>query len=129
MSLHFDNTPLTEVVKHLSTLAEVNIVVDSAGLEEEGVQSSTPVTINVDGIKLKSALNLMLEPLRLGYLIQNDVLNVTSQLKRQGELVPVTYPVQDLVIAIPNFVPAGEVGMQSSGMATSGTSTGGFPVR
>ncbi len=93
------------------------------------MQSSTPVTINVDGIKLKSALNLMLEPLRLGYLIQNDVLNVTSQLKRQGELVPVTYPVQDLVIAIPNFVPAGEVGMQSSGMATSGTSTGGFPVR
>ena len=127
VSLHFENTPINEVVKHLMTLADVNIHIDKAGLEEEGVETSTPVTIDVDGIQLKSALNLMLEPLRLGYTIRNDVLQITSQIKRAGELTPVTYPVQDLVIPIPNFVPSGEVGMQSSGSANSGTSTSGFP--
>src|SRR5947208_2019688 len=77
--------------------------VDFSGLESVGVSSDTPITISVDGIQFKSALNLMLEPLSLGYMIKDEVLQVTSKERQQGELVTRSYPVADLVIPIPNF--------------------------
>ena len=56
VSLHFDNAPLADVIKRLAGLADVNIVLDPSGLEDEGVTSNTNVSINVDAIRLKSAL-------------------------------------------------------------------------
>jgi len=118
--LHFDNAPLTQVINRLKSLAEVNIVLDPAGLEEEGVTSNTNVSINVDGIQLKSALNLILRPLHLGYTITNDVLKITSRMKQQGELVTLTYSVADLVVPIRDFAPV----MGSGGMISTGFNTG-----
>ncbi|MGE5191194.1 MAG: hypothetical protein ACM3U2_01750, partial [Deltaproteobacteria bacterium] len=119
VSLHFDNAPLSEVIKRLASLAEVNIVLDSAGLEDEGVTTNSGVSINIDGIRLKSALNLLLEPLRLGYTVKDDVLKITSRMKQQGELTTVNYSVADLVLPIQNFgPPEGSQGLKSSGFNT-----------
>ncbi len=103
ISLHFENAPLRDVIDYIRTVADINIVLDTLGLQEEGVTSTTPVTIDVDGIRLKSCLNLMLEPLNLAYTIDDEVLKITSQMRQRGELVTRTYPVADLVIPVPNF--------------------------
>ena len=124
VSLHFDDAPLSDVIKQLANLAEVNMVLDPSGLEEEGVTSSSTVSINVEGIRLKSALNLLLEPLRLGYTIKDDVLNITSRMQQQGDLVTLTYSVADLVVPIRDFSPS----MGSAGMISSGYNAG-QPVR
>src|SRR5690606_15155337 len=80
VSLKFRDRPLSEVLNHLATIAAVNLHLDPKGLEEEGVSSDTPVTIDLSqDISLKSALNLILEPLRLSYVIQNEVLKITSE--------------------------------------------------
>jgi general secretion pathway protein D len=105
ISLHEDNTPLGEVMRKISALVGINIVFDHLGLEEEGVTSNVPVSIDVDGITVKSALKLMLEPYRLGYMVQDEVLKITNRMRQQGELIVATYPVADLVIPIPNFLP------------------------
>ena len=119
VSLHFDTAPLAEVIKRLASLAEVNIVLDPAGLDEEGVTSNTSVSINVEAIRLRSALNLLLEPLRLGYTIKDDVLKITSHMRQQGELTTRSYSVADLVIPIRDFGPVqGNQGMISSGFNT-----------
>ena len=45
----------------------------------------TPVTIEIrDEVMLKSALNLILEPLHLGYVVKHEVLKVTSEQMRAG---------------------------------------------
>ena len=47
--------------------------------------SDTPVTINLRSeITLKSALNLILEPLHLSYVIKDEVLKITSEQMRDG---------------------------------------------
>ena len=43
ISLHEDQVPLSEIVKKIQAVADVNIVLDTPGLEEEGVSSNTPV--------------------------------------------------------------------------------------
>ncbi|WP_428308679.1 hypothetical protein [Lacipirellula sp.] len=109
----YNETPLTKVVEGLSQLAGVNIHLDPRGLSQEGVRSDTPITLNLpQEISLKSALTLILEPLHLTYTIQDEVLKITSEQIRDGDLKIVTYPVGDLVIPIPNFVPTNNIGLQ-----------------
>jgi general secretion pathway protein D len=111
--LRYEDAPLSEVVQGLSELAGVNMHLDPRGLDQEGINSNTPVTINLSKeISLKSALNLILEPLHLTYVIKDEVLKVTSEQLRDGVIYPYVYNVADLVIPIPNFVPNNNIGLQ-----------------
>lgn len=115
VSLKFRDRPLTEVLEHLAKLAAVNLHLDPKGLEEEGVSAETTVTIDLSqDISLKSALNLILEPLRLSYVIQNEVLKITSEQLRDTVCETRTYDVADLVIPIPNFSPSGRYGLTAA---------------
>lgn len=112
VSCKFRQRPLADVIEELRKLTGVNIHLDSKGLDEEGVSSDTPITIDLtQDISLKSALKLILEPLHLSYVIKDEVLKITSEQLRDGEVYFVTYNVADLVIPIPNFVPNGRMGL------------------
>ncbi len=72
----------------------------------------TPVTIRLNQqISLRSALNLVLAPLRLSYVIQDEVLRVTSEQTRDSNVYHKVYNVADLVIPIPNFIPGYNTGL------------------
>ncbi len=115
VSLQFTDAALSQVLDHLADLSDINIHVDSQGLAAEGVSTDTPVTVNLkQDISLKSALNLILEPLHLGYVIKDEVLKITSEQYRNGELTIHMYPVADLVVPIPNFVPGARMGLAGS---------------
>ncbi len=112
--LEYTGVPLASVISGLSELAGVNIHLDPLGLSEEGISSDSPITINLNQeISLESALNLILTPLRLGYVIEDEVLKVTSEHLREGNIKPVVYDVADLVIPIPNFTPSSNMGLQA----------------
>jgi general secretion pathway protein D len=115
VSLRFKDKPLSEVLDELAKLAAVNLHLDPEGLQAEAVESSRPVTIELNQeISLKSALHLILEPLHLSYVIKDEVLKITSEQLRDGEIYPVTYSVADLVIPIPNFAPNNGMGLQGA---------------
>jgi hypothetical protein len=77
-------TPLKELLNQIrSSLAEssgttVPIYVDPKGLEQARVTLSTPVTMDLEGIPLKTALRLMLKQLGLAYCVRDGVLIVSS---------------------------------------------------
>ena len=108
VNLHFRSSPLEEVMRQISNTQGINVVLDPEGLQDEGITSNTPVNIDVDGIMLKSALDLILEPMHLTYTIRDEVLKITSRMRQQGELRTLVYPVADLVCPIPNFAPTGD---------------------
>ena len=110
--LKFRDKPLSQVLDQLAKLAAVNMHLDPQGLAEEGVASDQPVTLDLtQEISLKSALNLILGPLHLNYVIKDEVLKITSEQQRAGDVVSVTYNVGDLVIPVPNFTPNGRIGL------------------
>ena len=82
----FKATPLSKVMDQLARLADVNLHLDPQGLDEEGISSDTPITIEIrHEVMLKSALNLILEPLHLSYVVKDEVLKITSeQIARPG---------------------------------------------
>jgi general secretion pathway protein D len=115
VQVRFTNRPLKEVLDDLGSMSNVNIYADPQGLSAEGVTSDTPITINLtEAVSLQSALKLILEPLRLSYVIQHEVLRVTSEQSGDANVYTDVYNVADLVIPIPNFVPGYNVGLPAA---------------
>ena len=112
VEVDFKDQPLAYVIDQLARTAGINAFIDPEGLAAEGVTNDTTVSIALrKPVSLRSALNLILQPLHLSYIIQDEVLRVTSEQVRDGDVRPEVYHVADLVIPIPNFVPGYNLGL------------------
>ncbi len=98
--MEFVDTPLKDVVDYLRDLHHIEIQLDGPALKEAGVEDSTPITKNLKGISLRSALKLLLEELQLKFVIHNEVLLITSPTKAESDEYMTTkvYPVADLLV-------------------------------
>ena len=101
ISLHFHAVPLTEIIRHIATTHGINIILDTRAIETEGLLADQSVSIDVDNIKLKSALNLLLDQAGgLVYDIENEVLKITNRLDQETKYEPRVYNVADLVVPL-----------------------------
>ena len=108
--MEFKDTPLDQVIDYLRDYHKIEIQFDKSELEKLNVDPSTPVTKNLKGISLRSALRLLLDNLGLKYVIHSDVLLITSPQKAErGEfLATKVYPVTDLTLPRPDYAAAGK---------------------
>ncbi len=105
VSTNFDHVSLKDAMKQLSQSTGCNIVIEKRGLEDEGLTDKEFVTLAVDQVKLGSALTLLLDPLKLGYRVEESgVIVVTSQQRLKGPAILATYSVADLVVPVPKRV-------------------------
>ncbi len=112
VDINYNSRQLGEVMQDLAAVTNIPIVMDSRAMEELRVNSDSPVTLDLPkAIPLKSALNLILGKYELTYVIQNDVLNITSIEAKRSMVYPWTYRVAELVTPIPNFSSSYEDGL------------------
>ncbi len=120
VSLHFHDVPLTEVIRHVATVHGINIAMQTRAIETEGLTADQPVSIDVDGITLRSALNLLLDQAGgLVYTIENETLMISNRLEQETKLVTLTYNVADLVVPVAN-----KLGTNSKGSKDQSLSPG-----
>jgi general secretion pathway protein D len=129
VSVTFQGKPLSQALGELSKIAGVNIVLDEEGLRQEGLSPDTPVNLPLSSdIMLRSVLNLILENRNLCFLVEDEVLKVTSKEMRSGKLIVRKYTVGDLVMPIPNFGPTPRMGLAGAyhdAMGNAGIGSGG----
>ncbi len=101
-NISFRDTPLRDVIEVLKEQSRINIVPDYKSLQDASISLDTPLTLNVENITLRSALNILLNQVRLTYVAENQVLSITTPEKKRGGTKIVTYPVADLVIPVEN---------------------------
>jgi len=93
----FTDVPLTDVVDYLKSLHKIEIQVDGKALSDVGLDpAKTPITKNIKGISLRSALQLMLRDPDLTYTIKNESLLITTPEQAETELTTKIYAVGDL---------------------------------
>jgi len=103
INVSFEKTPLSEALDKIARMAELNMVIDTPGIHEEGVTVDEPITINLSSpISVESVLNLILEPLHLDYMIVREVLKITSETRIAGRVFPKVYNVANLVVPFPD---------------------------
>lgn len=118
----FIDTPLTDALEFLSDYHSIEIWINQAALQEEGVDPSKPVNLELSGITLRSCLRLLLEPELLTYVIEDEVMKITTQVKADESLSVRVYPVADLVIPI---ISGGFGGGAGGGLGIFGNPLGG----
>jgi type II secretory pathway component GspD/PulD (secretin) len=120
ISLNFSDTPLRQVIDDLRDWTGINIVPDEPALGEDGISLDRPITMKLEGVSLKSALNLILHQVHLTHVIKDDVLQITTESHARGKLQTKSYNVADLVMPIPDASPATQGLMRASLAAGQG---------
>ncbi|MCA9247246.1 MAG: hypothetical protein KDA42_09035 [Planctomycetales bacterium] len=95
--LDFLETPLGEVAEFVAELHHVPVLLDVRALENAGLSTTTPVTIKLKGVSLRSALRLMLRELDLTYHIRDEVLLFSTPEEVCEATTTVLYPVVDIL--------------------------------
>ncbi len=103
VSFSFQNTPLTEVVTSLAKQLSINVTLDNQALLEEGIPTDMPVTLQLQRITARSALELLLKPPMLAAVIEHEALLITTAAREKDKLITYTYPVSDLIGPIGNY--------------------------
>ena len=123
----FNGTTLSAVIKFFRETHNIPIVIDDKALEEENLTADEPITLELPNISFRSALKLVLEPLQLTYVIEDEVMRITS--KRTSANVVRVYPVGDLVVPIVSGGGGGGFGGGAGGLGGGlggGQGGGGF---
>ncbi len=92
--LQFIETPLSDVVDCLKDYHKIEIQIDKKALDDVGVGTDVPVTADLEGISLRSALALTLRGLELTYVIQDEVLLITTPEAAGERLATRVYPLK-----------------------------------
>jgi general secretion pathway protein D len=112
VDVNYKGRPFSEVMQDLSAVTNIPIVLDARALGEMRVATDAPVTLELTKpISLQSAMNLILAEFELTYIIENDVLKITSHEMKRTRVYPKTYRVTDLITPIPNFTTGYEDGL------------------
>ena len=77
--MNFSGIPLTDLVAHLKDLYKIEIQFDKAAMDGARiVPSELRLTKALKGTSLRSALRQVLHDFNLTYLVENDVLLITT---------------------------------------------------
>lgn len=83
--LNFKAMPLFGVIKWFRNTYGIPIVIDEEAVESENLTPEEPISLELPAVSFRSALTLILEPLNLTYVIENEVLLITSKTKAMAE--------------------------------------------
>jgi RNA polymerase sigma factor (sigma-70 family) len=88
-----DETPLEDVLKYIQAATEgpdkkrLPIYVEPAGLSQAEKTLTSPITLDLEGVPLKTTLRLVLKQLDLAYCVRDGVLIISSVNGIQQELL------------------------------------------
>src|SRR5262249_40444560 len=84
--MSFIEQPFKDVVQYLANRHGIPIVLKLRKLQDVDINPDTPITKDLKGIRLRSALNLILDELDLMYSVKDAVLQTTAPAVPQSTL-------------------------------------------
>jgi len=102
ISLTFDEKPFSEILDHFRKNRTLIIDLDKAALAAVGVNLATPVTIRVERVSLRAALNIVLRSVEptVTWSISKRGIVITTRLAAAQKLIQKTYHVKDLASVV-----------------------------
>ncbi len=98
-TVEFLDLPLEDCLTFLHEAHKLNIWLDRASLTDEGVALDQPITLKLAGVSLESVLHLLLQPVQLEWIVQDEVLKITTAAWAQKHPETRTYDIHNLIEA------------------------------
>ena len=125
----FDGVALEECIDFLRDVSGANIHVNWRALEASGITQDTPVTLRLRSVSIAKVLSLLLNEAgggdTLAYDMDENVISITTKEQANQRLITRIYPVDDLLMEIPDFTDAPEFSLESSNDRGGGSGGGG----
>lgn len=123
--VNFASVALSDVIDFLRDTSGANIHVNWRAIESVGVSKDTPVSLRLRGATLRKVLNLALTDAAggadlLAFFPSEGVLEITTREIADGEMVTRVYPVEDLLVDVPDFDNAPDFNLQAGGGSGGG---------
>jgi hypothetical protein len=98
VSFAFQETPLTDLCTFIKDKHSLQIVFDTGVLADAGKDPATLlITCDLNGVELRSAMNLMLSTQGLAWMVKDQVLLITTKETADSTFETRLYDVRDLV--------------------------------
>jgi len=97
----FVQVRLTDAIEYLKDLHDVEIQFDRYALAQEGLGTDIPITRKLKGISLRSALQLILRDFGLTYVVEDEVILITTQQRAKKMRKTRVYGIGDLMLPRP----------------------------
>lgn len=124
----FQGATLKDCFEFLRDVTSANIHVNWKALEAAGIGQDTQVNVRLREVSLRKVLNTLLSEAGAGvgltYYTADGVIEVTTAELADKEMITRVYPVDDLLMEIPDFDNAPDFSLNSSGSGGSGGSGG-----
>ncbi|MBC7854236.1 MAG: hypothetical protein IAF94_12445 [Pirellulaceae bacterium] len=98
IDLTFEAEPLSRAAAAIQEMAKVPVMFETVKLEEAAITMDAPVSFRSQGISLKSALRLMLRPLGLTYVVEHEVVQITTVEDADSRLEIRVYDCRELLM-------------------------------
>jgi len=127
--VRFDNVALKDCIDFLHDAYDANIHINWKILEAAGISQSTTVNMRLRDVTLRKALNLMLSEAGAGvaltFYVDEGVIEITTTEQADKQVVTRIYPVDDLLMTIPDFDTPPNMDLSSTSTGGSSGRTGG----
>lgn len=123
------NVGLADAIDFVRDVSGANVVVNWRALADAGVTRDTPVNVRLNAVTLRKVLTTVLSEAGAGtalaFTLDDDVIEVTTQQIADARLYMKIYPIEDLIMEVPNFDNAPDFNLQSSSGGGGGGGGGG----
>jgi type II secretory pathway component GspD/PulD (secretin) len=103
IGIEFNQVPLSQVLENIRDKTGLPFSLDEKALGEERISIERPVTEKIPHLSVKNFLNIVLEKADLSYVIEHDVIKITTTKRAKGRLFTKVFSVADLITPVPNF--------------------------
>jgi hypothetical protein len=97
IDVNFSEMPLEDALAALKEQHHLDLWIDRPALNAAEISLDDAVTLQLSGVRLESILNLLLEPRDLDWLIQDEVLKITTRNRAAALAEPRTFRIQSLL--------------------------------
>jgi hypothetical protein len=115
--IRISDATLGDAIDFIRDASGANIHVNWRALAELNVTREMPINMRLRSVSLRSVLKLLLADVGSGLLtfyVDDGVIEVTTRELADQQLITRVYPVEDLIMEIPNFTDAPDFQIQSS---------------
>jgi len=127
--LKFDGVGFSDCIDFLRDVSGSNISVNWKALAESNVQKDAPITVRLYGVPLRKALSVILDQAAGGealtYYVEDNVIEITTKAMADKIMYVRVYPIEDLILDIPNFADAPHFDLTSSSSSGGGGGASG----